>query len=239
VLKLQRDGADKESMPRRALYEKRPLLLASVIAAAAYFYLRSAEIPELIAIAAKGASVGLLAAYAWLRHSSPEARLLTWVLGLCALGDVAIEYSFEVGGLLFFAAHVFAITLYLRHRREHLTPTQKTAAVALLLLTPVIAYTLPYNRTIAWSIALYGLALGGMAASAWASSFPRYRVGIGAVLFVASDLLIFASLGPLALSPMPRLLVWPLYYVGQFLICTGVLQTLRKRDPELKIVVNN
>ena len=50
-------------MPRRALYEKRPLLLASVIAAAAYYYLRSADIPELIAIAVKGAAVGLLAAF--------------------------------------------------------------------------------------------------------------------------------------------------------------------------------
>jgi uncharacterized membrane protein YhhN len=229
-------NADKESMPRRALYEKRPLLLASVIAAAAYFYLRGAEIPEMATIAVKGAAVGLLAAYAWLRHSSPDARLLTWVLGLCALGDIAIEYSFEIGGLLFFAAHLFAITLYLRHRRERLTPTLKATAIALLLLTPVIAYALPYDRTIAWSLAVYALALGGMAASAWASSFSRYRVGAGAVLFVVSDLLIFASLGPLAQSAVPRLLVWPLYYFGQFLICTGVLQALRKRDPELKIV---
>lgn len=226
-------------MPRRALYEKRPLLLASVIAAAAYFYLRSADIPELIAIAVKGAAVGLLAAYAWLRHSSPDARLLAWVFGVCALGDIAIEYSFEIGGLLFFAAHVFAITLYLRHRREHLTPTQKATAIALLLLTPAIAYALPYDRTIARSMGLYGLALGGMAASAWASSFSRYRVGAGAALFVASDLLIFASMGPLAQSAVPRVFVWPLYYLGQFLICVGVLQTLRKRDPELKMVVNN
>jgi uncharacterized membrane protein YhhN len=131
---------------------------------------------------------------------------------------------------------VFAITLYLRHRRERLTPTQKAAAVALLLLTPAIAYMLPYNRSIASSLGLYGLALGAMAASAWASSFPRYRVGAGAVLFVVSDLLIFASLGPLAQNAVPRLLVWPLYYLGQFLICTGVLRTLRKHDPELKIV---
>jgi len=108
--------------------------------------------------------------------------------------------------------------------------------VALLLLTPVIAYVLPANRTIASSIGFYGLALGGMAASAWASAFPRYRVGAGAALFVASDLLVFAALGPLAQSRLPHVFVWPLYYLGQFLICTGVLQTLRKRDPELRVV---
>lgn len=223
-------------MPRRALYEKRPLLLASVIAAAAYFYLRSADIPDPVVMGVKGAAVGLLAVYAWLRHSSPDARLLAWVFGFCALGDLTIDNYFEIGGLLFFAAHVFAITLYLRHRRERLTVTQKAAAVALLLLTPAIAWALPYNRTIAESVGLYGLALGGMAASAWASSFSRYRVGAGAALFVASDLLIFASMGPLAQSEVPHVFIWPLYYLGQFLICTGVLQTLRKRDPELKIV---
>jgi uncharacterized membrane protein YhhN len=226
-------------MSRRALYEKRPLLLASAIAAAAWFYLRDAEIPEMAAIAAKGAAVGLLAIYARLRHSSPDARLLAWVFGLCACGDVAIEYSFEIGGLLFFAAHLFAIALYLRHRREQPTATQKAAAVALLLLTPVIAYVLPADRAMALNIALYGLALGAMAASAWASSFPRYRVGAGAALFVASDLLLFAEAGPLAGSEIPHVFVWPIYYLGQFLICVGVLQTLRKRDPELRVVANN
>ncbi len=42
-------------------------------------------------------------------------------------------------------------------------------------------------------------------------------------MFVASDLLIFARLGPLATSPLPGLLIWPLYYFGQFLICIGVV----------------
>jgi uncharacterized membrane protein YhhN len=223
-------------MPKRALYEKRPLLLLSVAAAAAFFYLRDADIPEMAAIAVKGSAVALLAFYAFLRHSSPDARLLGWFFGLCALGDVTMEYSLRIGGLVFFAAHLVAITLYLRHRRARLTPSQKATVVVLLLLTPAIAYALPADRSLASSIGLYGLALGGMAASAWASSFPRYRVGAGAVLFVVSDLLIFASMGPLADSRIPHVFVWPIYYLGQFLICIGVMQTLRKRDPELKIV---
>ena len=53
-------------------------------------------------------------------------------------------------------------------------------------------------------------------------------MGAGALLFVASDLLIFARMGPLATSPLPHLLIWPLYYFGQFLICTGVIGTLRR-----------
>ena len=68
-----------------------------------------------------------------------------------------------------------------------------------------------------------------MAGAAWTSSFSRYRVGIGAVLFVISDLLIFARMGVLAQSPLPDLLIWPLYYFGQFLIATGVVGELQRR----------
>ena len=223
-------------MPRRALYEKRPFLLASIAAAAAYFYLRDAEFPELYAVAIKGGSIALLAAYAFLRHHSPDARILVWVRGLSAIGDVAIAYDMQLGGMFFFASHVAALALYLRNRRSGLSQSQKVLVAGLLLLTPLIAYFLPADRASAMQVALYALALGAMAASAWASSFPRYRVGAGAVLFVVSDLLIFAGLGPLAQSDIPHVFVWPTYYLGQFLICTGVIQTLRKRDPELRIV---
>jgi uncharacterized membrane protein YhhN len=95
------------------------------------------------------------------------------------------------------------------------------------------------DREQALNVALYALALGAMAASAWASVFPRYRVGAGAVLFLLSDLLLFAEMGPLQGNLVPQIMVWPLYYLGQLLIATGVTVTLRKRDPELRIVVNN
>ena len=110
--------------------------------------------------------------------------------------------------------------------------------VALLLLTPTIAWFMPADRAEAPSVALYALALGAMAASAWASVFPRYRVGAGAALFLLSDLLLFAEMGPLQGHIVPQVMVWPVYYLGQLLIAVGVAQTLRKRDPELRIVVN-
>ena len=101
----------------------------------------------------------------------------------------------------------------------------------MLLATPLIAFFFPLDRSAAPTVALYALALGGMAAAAWSSAFPRYRVGLGAVLFVASDLLIFARMGLLADSPLPSLLIWPLYYFGQFLICVGAVGYLRRINP--------
>ena len=36
-------------------------------------------------------------------------------------------------------------------------------------------------------------------------------------------------MGPMAQSPIPHLLVWPLYYFGQFLITVGVIGALRRK----------
>jgi len=92
---------------------------------------------------------------------------------------------------------------------------------------------LPADRGAAPGIALYAAGLGAMAASAWVSRFPRYRVGLGAVMFVASDLLIFSKMGPLAGARIPSILIWPLYFAGQALIAWGAVTTLlRWKDDE-------
>jgi uncharacterized membrane protein YhhN len=226
-------------MSRRALAEKRPLIFASIAVALAFYYLRAGPWPEAWLIPLKGSAVALLALYLWLRHSSPDARLMAWAFGAAALGDMAIEVDRTIGGLLFFLYHVLALGVYLRNRRPKMSPSQKWAVAALLLLTPLIAWFMPADRAQAPNVAIYALALGAMAAGAWASVFPRYRVGAGAVLFLFSDLLLFAEMGPLEGHIVPQVLDWPIYYLGQLLIATGVALTLRKRDPELRVVVSN
>ncbi|GAA0279285.1 hypothetical protein GCM10009127_20500 [Alteraurantiacibacter aestuarii] len=223
-------------MPRRALIDQRPYLLLSVAAALAFYYLRATPLPELYLLLIKGSAVALLAIYAAVRHSSADARLLAWALGAAALGDMAIELDRTIGGWLFFLFHILALGVFLRNRRDQLSGPQSWVVGLTLILTPVIAWFMPADRNMAWEVGLYALALGGMASGAWASNFPRYRVGAGAMLFLASDFLLFAEMGPLAGSDIPRIMVWPIYYLGMFLICTGVIQTLRKRDPELRVV---
>jgi hypothetical protein len=213
-------------MPKRALVEKRPYLLASIAAALGYYLLRGGEVPELYVALIKGVAVGLLAVYAWHRSRSGDVHLIAGVMAVSAVADMVIEFYQIAGGALFFASHLLALTLYLQphNRRPHLTGSQKGTAVALLGLTPVVAYLLARD----WQVAIYALTLGGMAGAAWTSRFSRYHVGIGALLFVVSDLLIFARMGGAGLGNLPHWLIWPLYYIGQFLICTGVVQTLRR-----------
>ena len=213
-------------MPKRALSERRPWLLASLIAGISYYFVAGSQVPGLYQIAWKGAAVGLLAGWALVRQRSSDARQIGAVLALGALGDMVIEVSMVAGAGAFLLGHLLAIRLYLRRPRTATSPSQRLAAAALALLTPLLAWQLSGSL----AAAFYGLGLGAMAASAWLSSFPRYRVGLGAVLFVASDLLIFARLGVLAESAVPGLLIWPLYYFGQFLICIGVVGALREQE---------
>jgi len=223
-------------MPRRALAQRRPFLLLSIAAALAFYYLRVSQLPELYLMPLKGSAVALLAVYAFLRHSSPDAKLLGWALAAAALGDIGVEFDVRVGGLLFFLFHVLALGVFMRNRRGPLRGGHSWIVGLLVVLTPLVGWLLPYDRAMAWEVALYAFALGCMAAGAWASNFPRPQVGAGALLFVVSDLLLFAEMGPLSGSEVPQILVWPIYYLGMLLIATGVIRSLRKREPELRLV---
>ena len=215
-------------MSRRALSRHRPWLLASLVASISYFLISDAPIGGLWLMLWKGTGVAFLAVYAALRGWGRDGALITAVLALGALGDIALELSFLVGGTLFALGHLFAIGLYLRNRREAAAVSQTLTAAALLILTPVIAALLTYPLDNWVLAAAYSALVGAMAGAAWTSRFPRYQVGIGAVLFVISDLLIFAREASVLADSVTDWLIWPLYYSGQFLIATGVVQTLRR-----------
>lgn len=209
-----------------------PLLLAAALIAGASFWVGRACVAEGAAWTAwKGSGVALLALWAAVNARNSDGWLITAALIFGALGDVLLERSQTFGGGAFLAGHVTAAVLYLRHWRASRSGSQTMLAVLLAIGIPVIAFLLPTDRAAAPLIGVYALGLGVMAGSAWASSFPRYRVGIGAVMFAASDLLIFAKLGPLAASPLPGWLIWPLYFFGQSLIAWGAVTTiLRWKD---------
>jgi uncharacterized membrane protein YhhN len=219
-------------MAKQALIEQRPWLLASIAAATAYYFLRDNPIGEgTWGILLKGAGVGLLALYALLRvpHGKRgiDGALLVAALVLAALGDMAIELDFLIGGAFFAAAHCVAVALYLRNRHQRPSPSQKLIGLGLLIGTPLVSFVLSGQA----QIALYAAFLGAMASAAWMSHYPRYRVGTGAVLFVVSDWLIFSRMGSFDLAPLPDLLIWPLYYAGQVMIATGIVQCMRGEQP--------
>jgi uncharacterized membrane protein YhhN len=212
-------------MPQRALIEQRPWLLASLVAGISYWFVAGSAIPGLYLILWKGAGVGLLAVYAWVHHPVRDAHRIALVMALGAVGDMVLEVNFTGGAFAFLLGHMAAIALYLRHRRTALSAAEKLASAALLLGVPALSLAITGRS----EVSLYALGLGGMSAAAFASDFPRLRVALGAAMFGVSDLLIFARMGPMAESQIPHLLVWPLYYFGQFLITVGVIGALRRK----------
>jgi uncharacterized membrane protein YhhN len=192
------------------------LFVAALIAGLSYWPASHLAIDPALSMAWKGAGVSLLALWAAGQARDVDGWLLVAVLVLGAAGDVLLEIALGKGGAVFLAGHMVAIALYLRNRRPE-------AGWWPLLLVPAVgvaAALLPADRSAAPGMALYGIGVAAMAACALMS---RFRLAaLGATMFVVSDLLIFARLGPLAGSILPSLLVWPLYFLGQALIAWDV-----------------
>ena len=203
------------------------ILIAAMAAGLSYLAADALPLPAPAAIAWKGAGVALLAIYAASQAHNAEGWLITGVMAFGALGDVMLEIAGLIpGALAFLVGHLIAIALYLRNRRAKLSLSQGLLAIVIIPATVVTAYLLPTDRPGAPGVALYALGLSVMAATAWISRFPRYLVGLGAMMFVASDLLIFAHSGPLAHASWIGLAIWGLYFAGQTAICWGVTTRL-------------
>ncbi len=202
------------------------VLCAALAVGGSYLFGMTMDLHPTALLAWKGGGVWLLAIYAALQARSIDGWLITAVMAMGAAGDVLIETDTTRGALAFAAGHVVAMALYTRNRRSSLTGSQLALALLVVPATMFIAWALPADRSITTLATVYALFLGLMAALAWTSRFPRYRTGIGAMLFVISDLLIFARMGPLADLAGISAAIWAVYFIGQTLIVLGVTATL-------------
>lgn len=203
-----------------------PLLVASLAAGLLYPLAWRLALPAAASIALKGLGVGLLALLAATRARSRDGWMLAAVMAFGALGDVLLDIRFEAGVAAFAVGHLVAIGLYWRNRRAAPTPSQIGVAAALPLFGVAMPFLLLGGGGAQFvGLTVYSLLLTLMASLAWLSRFPRYRTGVGALLFVLSDTLIAARMGPLADRAWIGYAVWFTYYAGQLLIFLGVSST--------------
>lgn len=183
-------------------------------------------------VAWKGAGVAFLACAAACGARRLDDWLLVAVMALGSAGDVLLELAgMTTGAAAFLAGHLVAIVLYVRNPRRGVALRHRWLSWAVAPATMLLAVLLTPDGGAAGMIAIYAAALGMMAASALNSRFVVAGTGIGALLFVMSDLLIFARTGLLAGSVVPTLLVWPLYFAGQVLIARGAIAGRRGSPP--------
>ena len=198
----------------------------AIVAGGSYWLIGEHHLPQPVSVAWKGSGVGLLGLWAALNAQRSLAWWFVLVLALDALGDVLIDVvSLRRGALAFVIGHVIASLFYLAHRRRLVAASQVALAAMLFFGVPLICFLMaPHDHKMV--VTSYGASVGAMAAMAWVSRFPRYRVGIGTVLFVASDLIIVAGLDLPGHPFVTQTLIWPLYFSGQALIAWGVVSSL-------------
>lgn len=201
------------------------LFWAAVVAGLTYWPGSELPLPAWLLVVWKGSGVALLALWAGLQARERDGWLLTGVLAAGALGDVLLEAAgLQVGAAAFLVGHMLAIWLYLRNRVR----SWRWPFFATIPMVVALSAWLPDDPAMRPPVGLYSLVLAAMAVAA---SHSRFRgAAVGAWLFVASDLLIFARLGPFYTSFVPDLLVWPLYFVGQAIIAWDVAHRSRLEE---------
>jgi len=184
-----------------------------------YLACREMLLPDWGPIAWKGAGVGLLAIWASSQGRTTDHRLLAAVLLFGAVADMVLDVQFMMGAVIFAVGHGIAITLYLRNRRPALG-RRDMALAALFIGGTILLGSRLASPEMALPVGVYTLFLAVMAATALLSRFQV--AAAGALLFLLSDLLIFARMGSLSGSGWVSPVIWLCYFAGQALIAWGV-----------------
>jgi uncharacterized membrane protein YhhN len=180
---------------------------------------------------AKTAPLLALAAAAWMAGGPV---LLVLALALSALGDFALSRpgmrAFIAGLVAFAAAHLFYLILFtaLSGRGPYMAFLDQTLLALFLGWVAISAeiWLVPHTgRTLRWPVRAYVLTITLMALAAL--TLPLGAVAIGAVYFVASDVILayrnFRMDPDDPLSGRAGWLLWGLYIAGQAMILVGVL----------------
>ncbi|MEO3774198.1 lysoplasmalogenase [Micromonospora sp. B9E7] len=172
----------------------------------------------------------LLAGYLWWaaaeRAARPDRLMLT-ALAFATGGDVALMIDgtgwFLAGMACFLGTHLCYVAAFTRHGIA--TALRRPPLIAVPLgyaVLTVVALTWMWegltDAGLAVPVAVYALALAAMASTA---ATQGWRVGLGAALFLGSDLLIAAGVAGVAQPPGEPVLVMATYAAGQALIVLG------------------
>lgn len=163
------------------------------------------------------------------------AALSALAIGFSWAGDILIaspaDSAFLFGLGFFFLAHVAYLVLFLRVLRDR--PIPRLAAVLVLWWVGLLAILLPSVGVLLVPVAGYGVIL---AASTAAALGTTRLIGIGGVLFLASDTLLALKLFLPAFSLWESdFIIMLLYIAGQGLIGWGIV--VRARQPANRAAV--
>lgn len=190
-----------------------------------------ADLPALILVPWKGAcTLGLALSVAAARQGR-AGSIVAGALTISAIADMLLAAgSMIASGVLFSLSHLIAISVFWQRRDRSASLVRRVAAG----MVPVTSFALSLlairGTGLPIYFALYPLLSGIMAATAIVSRFPVWLCGLGAVIFICSDVLVVAWLGVLGRDPSLGFLTWLTYFAGYAMIARGAvsLQTPRQ-----------
>lgn len=181
-----------------------------------------ASLPKPLIVATKGLFSILLAISVFAARKGSASQMVGTALAISAVGDMLlVTVGSAAGGLTFAIAHVLAGYAYAKNRRESNPAALWIAASAVPLIAVVSSYLVLHGSDQNILMSLFPLISGSMAALAILSRFPLWLSGLGAAIFVASDVLFLADLGVLQHSGEWGFLTWASYAVGYAMVARG------------------
>ena len=203
------------------------LLWISVGAALLYAVAYCHRPPSVLKSVVKTVPLLALAIYATVL-GSPLAAIVA--LGLSALGDLALsrdgERAFLVGLSGFALAHLaYIVALSTDIASVDLSISLGVAVLAVLTLAgSTFFWLLPYTKELRAPVSIYVCPIASM--GVLAVLHPSAVVTLGAVMFLGSDTLLALQLFRMppthVLSRAVSVLLWALYYGGQYLLWRGL-----------------
>lgn len=187
-------------------------------------------IPKPFIVATKGTFSLLLALSVLAASRGGASRLIALALAVSAVGDMLLVTVGSVaGGAAFALAHVIAGGAYAAHRDTTARTPRWLAAAAVPLIAVALSWLVLRGTDQPPAMALFPLISGGMAALAILSRFPLWLSGLGAAIFVISDVLFLADLGILHRSGALGYLTWASYAVGYAMVAVGAARGIDDR----------
>ncbi len=181
-----------------------------------------ASLPKPLIVATKGLFSALLAMSVFAARKGSASQIVGAALAISAVGDILlVTIGSAAGGLAFAVAHLLAGYAYAKNQRDHSTATLWMFATAVPLIAVVSSYLALHGSDQNILMSLFPLISASMAALAILSRFPLWLSGLGAAIFVASDVLFLADLGILRHSGEWGFLTWGSYAVGYAMVARG------------------
>lgn len=206
------------------------LLLVSIAGSAAYWAEGELfDVSRVPSVVLKAIGVGVLAIIAFRLLRTLDGILLGTGLAFGCLGDVLLGMGgdyFTFGLVSFLIGHLFYIAVFTRaFPKPFAASTPRKAIVAGLVLFSLgmLVWLWPSLGGMAIPVTAYLFVITAMGVTATLSRYSAAWVAAGAFLFIFSDSLIAAGRFKDGIGAADHL-IWPTYYIGQYLIAFGVLR---------------